>query len=59
MVISLRALETGEAKDVSGVMRITKGPASTYSSDEVEERELLYLNNSDGSVRVFERGSSV
>jgi elongator complex protein 6 len=54
MVISLRMLDTGTAKDVSGVLRATRGGGSTgYVTD---ERELLYFVGSDGAVRVFERG---
>ncbi|CAG9995851.1 unnamed protein product [Clonostachys byssicola] len=51
-VLSLRMLDTGTAKDVSGVMRIT-------SNIEGEEggREYLYFVASDGSVKVFERGT--
>ena len=46
------------AKDVSGVLRISKG-AGESSAEEggVEERECLYYVGSDGGVRVFERGA--
>ncbi|RYP77771.1 hypothetical protein DL771_000868 [Monosporascus sp. 5C6A] len=57
MVIGLRMLDTGTAKDVSGVLRITCG--GQYDQDKenvVDERELLYFVGGDGSVRVFERG---
>lgn len=54
MVISLRLLDTGTAKDVSGVMRITRG-GDDYGL-RVEEGELLYHVGGDGGVRVFERG---
>jgi len=53
-VVSLRLLDTGTAKDVSGVMRITAG--GDDSGAPVEERELLYHVGGDGGVRVFERG---
>ncbi|KAI9703304.1 MAG: hypothetical protein M1836_007870 [Candelina mexicana] len=64
-VMSLRLLDTGTAKDVSGVMRVTMGPegvddAGRDGDDDgnvgVEERELLYYVGGDGGVKVFERG---
>jgi elongator complex protein 6 len=54
MVVSLRLLDTGTARDVSGVLRITPGGAATGFVS--EERELLYFVGGDGGVRVFERG---
>ena len=57
-VISLRLLSTGVAKDVSGVLRITRGSGSKAEYDEVEEKEVLYLVSGDRNVKVFERGSS-
>jgi elongator complex protein 6 len=54
VVLSLRLLDTGTAKDVSGVVRITRGGAD--SDRAVEEREYLYHVLGDGGVRVFERG---
>ncbi|KAK0725590.1 hypothetical protein B0H67DRAFT_680921 [Lasiosphaeris hirsuta] len=53
-VISLRLLDTGTAKDVSGVMRITGG--GDDSGTLVEEKEYLYHIGGDGGVRVFGRG---
>jgi elongator complex protein 6 len=50
MVISLRLLDTGAAKDVSGVIRITHRGART------KDHEYLYHVGGDGGVRVFERG---
>ena len=50
MVISLRLLDTGTAKDVSGVIRITHREAR------VKDHEYLYHVGGDGGVRVFERG---
>ncbi|KAJ6444122.1 ELL-associated factor [Purpureocillium lavendulum] len=59
-VMALRMLDTGAAKDVSGVVRITA------RGDDVEEGgravaegdgEYLYYVAGDGSVRVFERGT--
>lgn len=54
MVLSLRLLDTGTAKDVSGVVRITRGGGEP--SRNVEEKEYLYFVGGDGGVRVFERG---
>lgn len=53
MVMGLRLLDTGTARDVSGVLRITNGGAR---DQEVEERECLYFVAGDGGVKVFERG---
>lgn len=54
MVMSLRMLDTGTARDVSGVLRVTNGGSA--SGAVAEERELLYFVGADGGVRVFERG---
>lgn len=54
MIISLRMLDTGTAKDVSGVLRVTHGGGTTGAL--TEEQELLYFVGGDGGVRVFERG---
>lgn len=51
-VLSLRMLDTGTAKDVSGVMRITSN-----IEGEGGGKEYLYFVASDGSVKVFERGT--
>ena len=61
LVLALRMLDTGTAKDVSGVLRITAGgqhggEESEGERDPIEERELLYFVGGDGAVRVFERG---
>ncbi|KAI1129308.1 hypothetical protein F5Y10DRAFT_158051 [Nemania abortiva] len=56
LVMSLRMLETGTAKDVSGVLRVTPGGDEEIAGTSVEDRELLYFIRGDGSVRVFERG---
>ncbi|KAL1859695.1 hypothetical protein Daus18300_009414 [Diaporthe australafricana] len=53
-VISLRLLDTGTAKDVSGVVRITGGGGSLDRV--IEEHEYLYHVGGDGVVKVFERG---
>ncbi len=58
LVISLSGLETGAARDVSGVLRVGKGGAEEQEGeDEVVEKELLYLVSGDGGVKVFERGT--
>ena len=54
VIMGLRGLDTGVARDVSGVLRITRG---TEDTDEVEEKEVLYFVSADGSVKVFERGA--
>jgi elongator complex protein 6 len=50
LVVGCRMLDTGVAKDVSGVMRITRG-----KSGKGEEKELLYFVG-DSGVEVFDRG---
>jgi elongator complex protein 6 len=58
-VISLRLLSTGVAKDVSGVLRITKGPeVDDDDGQTADEKELLFYIGGDGNVKVFERGAS-
>jgi len=54
VVMGLRGLDTGVARDVSGVLRITRGGEDT---EEVQEKEILYFVEGDGSVKVFERGA--
>lgn len=62
MVVQLRNLETGAARDVSGVLRASKGGAwsesdsSTDTESKWEEKEVLYFIQRDGSVNVFGRG---
>ena len=55
LVLGTRELDTGAAKDVSGVLRIGRGGGD--GADEVQQREVLYFTANDGSVRVFERGT--
>lgn len=58
-VIQLRTLETGAARDVSGVLRISRGGGwIAEAEDNLDERELLYYIQRDGGVRVFGRGES-
>jgi elongator complex protein 6 len=70
-VIQLRALDTGSARDVSGVVRLSKGgSASAADEDEddgndnggdgmvgLSDGEWLYQVKGDGSVRVWGRGA--
>ncbi|KAI5846322.1 hypothetical protein DFP73DRAFT_545647 [Morchella snyderi] len=49
--VGLRLLDTGIAKDVSGVIRVTRGVGDTSA----EEKEVLYYVG-DGTVEVFDRG---
>ncbi|KAH8802683.1 hypothetical protein F5884DRAFT_903322 [Xylogone sp. PMI_703] len=59
-IMSLRLLDTGTARDVSGVIRITIGDQAVNDDRDIEtrieERELLYFVGGDGGVKVFERG---
>lgn len=50
----MRLLDTGTAKDVSGVVRITRGGGGLERA--IEEHEYLYHVGGDGGVKVFERG---
>lgn len=57
-VSSLRMLDTGLAKDVSGVLRITtsdKTISDHWDESKRDEKEVLYLVK-DGLVEVFNRG---
>jgi elongator complex protein 6 len=58
LVMQLRSLDTGTAKDVSGVIRISHG--GEYEGDsqgqDQPEGEWLYKVSADGSVRVWGRG---
>jgi elongator complex protein 6 len=62
LVISVRELATGAARDISGVLRVTRS-ACAYDDNGsreqgvVEEMEVLYLVQRDGSVKVFQRGT--
>ena len=54
VVMSVRPLETGAARDVSGVLRITRGGSAEDEEEAFEEKEALYYVGNDGSVRMFE-----
>jgi len=58
-IMSLRLLDSGTARDVSGVVRITMGDPvddDENAQKRKEEKELLYFVGGDGGVKVFERG---
>lgn len=57
LVIGLRLLDTGAARDVSGVMRISVNEDDEDEKERVEDKELLYFVGGDGAVKVFERGT--
>lgn len=64
-VLSLRPLDTGKARDVSGVIRVSRGGAwdddveeDGTKEQERKELEALYFVQNDGGVRVFERGEA-
>lgn len=64
-VLSLRPLDTGKARDVSGVIRVCRGGAwdddvveEDVKEQERKELEALYFVQNDGGVRVFERGEA-
>lgn len=56
--MSLRLLDTGTARDVSGVIRIGAGREleKAEAGLNLESKELLYFVGGDGNVKVFERG---
>lgn len=58
LVFQLRGLDTGIAKDISGVIRISHGGGheEDVGSDNLVEGEWLYKVSGDGSVRVWGRG---
>ena len=59
LVMQLRTLDTGAARDVSGVLRISRGGGFNADADgRLEEKEMLYYIQRDGGVRVFGRGES-
>lgn len=56
--MGVRLLDSGTARDVSGVVRITIGDNAPDQEtvQRLEEKELLYFIGGDGNVKVFERG---
>ncbi|KAF3080100.1 hypothetical protein TWF569_004207 [Orbilia oligospora] len=56
-ILSLRLLDTGVAKDISGVLKVTRGAGNLGGTGGiVEEKEMLFYE-SDAGVRIFARGS--
>jgi elongator complex protein 6 len=58
LVLQLRGLDTGSARDVTGIMRISPGGQQDDEGDTptLTEGEWLYQCKSDGSVKVWSRG---
>jgi elongator complex protein 6 len=59
IVVQLRSLGTGAAKDITGVLRVSVGGAYDESKEDdaaFEEAEWLYQVKGDGSVRIWGRG---
>jgi elongator complex protein 6 len=57
LVLQLRGLDTGAARDVTGVLRISHGGQSEdVYEPAAAEGEWLYQCKGDGSVRVWSRG---
>ncbi|KAL8854908.1 MAG: hypothetical protein Q9221_000415 [Calogaya cf. arnoldii] len=66
VVWGVRELDTGSARDVSGVLRITRGPATEsiedMSGEDVEEKELLYsalIHNDEGYLILWQAPQQV
>ena len=55
LVMQLRCLETGVAKDITGILRASRGGSFDDEEDHLEEGEWLYHLKTDGSVRVWEK----
>ena len=56
-IMNVKGLDTGFAKDVSGVLSIKRGAGLDSLGDDNEEKEYLYFVEADGGVRVYERGA--
>ncbi|CAD6569754.1 MAG: hypothetical protein ASARMPREDX12_002908 [Alectoria sarmentosa] len=54
-IMSLMGLNTGVARDVSGLLRISKGAGESADEGDVERTECLYYIGPDGGVKVSER----
>jgi elongator complex protein 6 len=58
-VYQLRALNTGSARDVTGVLRVSRGGADQEVAgpqSRLEDAEWLYQVKGDGSIRMWSRG---
>lgn len=58
LIMSLRTLDTGTAKDVSGELRITCKPMDNHQTKH-EDKEFLYFIGSKSNLELFERGEQV
>ena len=56
-IMNVKGLDTGFAKDVSGVLSINRGAGLDSIGDDNDEKEYLYFVEGDGGVRVYERGA--
>ncbi|KAI4210284.1 MAG: hypothetical protein LQ351_006884 [Letrouitia transgressa] len=60
VIMSVRELDTGVARDVSGVLHVCRGPAGGEDEGEeegqerIEEKEALYYVAGDGGVKIIE-----
>jgi elongator complex protein 6 len=58
-VYQLRALDTGSARDVTGVLRVSRGGADQEVAgprSRLEDAEWLYQVKGNGSIRMWSRG---
>lgn len=58
-IFQLRGLDTGTARDITGVLRISCGPDYADQTDEsrgLEDGEWLYQIKGDGGIRMWTRG---
>jgi len=67
MVLSTRGLESGWAKDVSGVLSVRRGGDWVYLDESTDkenmrwkghELEVLYKVSADGNIKVFGKGGA-
>lgn len=60
LVYQLRPLETGQSKEVTGSVRVSKGGAweSEEGETELEDGEWLYYLSGSGTVKVWGRGEA-
>lgn len=56
LVMSMRLLDSGTARDVSGVIRVTPRVQGVGGDERIGDEELLYFVGGDGGVKAFERG---
>jgi elongator complex protein 6 len=57
-VLSSRTLDTGQASDVSGVLRVTRGGhVSTSEGSQAIDKEYLYHVDAGRAAHVWQRGS--